>query len=86
MVLADPLKCEDVVDSIDVTSSPSLALNAMASIALDDSAPPVGPLTPELPAPGDAIGEVTLTVSPVTMDDRYFLPAPLRDCDPPATG
>jgi len=39
MVLADPLKCEDVVDGTEATSSPSLALNAMASIALDDTAP-----------------------------------------------
>ena len=83
MVLADPLKHEDVVGCIEATASPSLALNEMASIALDDTDPPVGPPSPSFH--GDADGAVALTVSLAAMDDRYRLPAPLRDGDSPAT-
>jgi len=83
MVLADPLKSENVVGSIEATVSPSSALNAMAGIALDDTAPPVGPPTPDLPAFGVANGVVALPVSPVTTDDRFCLPPPLREGDSP---
>jgi len=51
MALADPLKREDVVDRMETASRPSLALNAMASIALDEDAPPVSPPAPELLVP-----------------------------------
>jgi len=82
MVLADPLKREDVAGSLEATVSPSSALNAMVGIALDDTAPPVGPPTPDLPALGVANSAVALPVSPVATDDRFHLLPPLREDDP----
>jgi len=57
----------------------------MAGIALDDTAPPVGPTTPDLPVLGVAHGDVALPVSPAAMDDCYHLPAPLHEGDSQAT-
>ena len=82
MALADLLKCEDVVDHTKATSSPSLALHALANIALDNVAPLAGPPTPKLPVPEDANTGVALPMSPLAMDANYRLPAPVRQPDP----
>ena len=88
MALANLLKREDAVDRTETASSPSLALDALANVALDDTAPLVCPPTPGPPVPGDAnvesVAGVALPVSLSAMDDRYLLPAPLRDRNVPA--
>ena len=82
MALADLLKHEDVVGNPVAAISPSSPLNEVVDIALDDAAPPVDPLTPELPSPGVANDVVAQTSPPDTPADNFSPPALLIDCDP----
>jgi len=83
MASADLLRREDVVGSPVAAMSPSL--NEVADIALDDTAPPVDPPTPELPSPGVANDVVSQPLPPVAPADNFSPPALLTGRDPPAT-